>query len=53
VVLEATHAGPFAGLPATGRTVRLELAILFPWDPASGLFLGERIFVDRRQLEGE
>jgi predicted ester cyclase len=50
VVLEATHQGPFAGLAATGRRVRLELAILFPWDPSSQRFLGEQIFIDRQAL---
>jgi predicted ester cyclase len=50
VVLEATHAGPFAGLQPTGRHVRLELAILFPWDPATQRFLGEQIFIDRTAL---
>lgn len=50
VVLEATHEGPFAGLAPTGRPVRLELAILFPWDPATQLFLGEQIFIDRAAL---
>ena len=50
VVLEATHQGPFAGLAPTGRAVRLELAILFPWDPATELFSGEEIFLDRTQL---
>jgi predicted ester cyclase len=52
VVLEATHAGAFAGLPPTGRHVRLELAILFPWDPASRRFSGEQIFIDRAALAG-
>ena len=52
VVLEATHSGPFAGLPASGRQVRLELAILFPWDPASERFAGEQIFIDREALAG-
>ena len=52
VVLEATHAGPFAGLEPTGRPVRLELAILFPWDPATQRFLGEQIFIDRTALTG-
>ncbi len=47
VVLEATHSGPFAGLAPTGRKVRLELAILFPWDPGASLFAGEQIFIDR------
>ena len=50
VVLEATHAGPFAGLEPSGRTVRLELAILFPWNREAGLFDGEQIFIDREQL---
>jgi predicted ester cyclase len=50
VVLEATHAGRFAGLAPTGRHVRLQLAILFPWDPATRLFRGEQIFIDRTVL---
>ena len=50
VVLEATHQGPFAGFEATGRKVRLELAILFPWDPGTELFGGEQIFIDRAAL---
>ena len=50
VVLEATHLGPFAGLAPSGRRVRLELAILFPWDPASERFAGEQIFIDRTAL---
>ncbi len=53
VVLEATHAGAFAGLGPTGRRVRLELAILFPWDPASRRFGGEQIFIDRAALSGD
>jgi predicted ester cyclase len=52
VVLEATHLGPFAGLEPSGRRVRLELAILFPWDPASERFQGEQIFIDRTALTG-
>ena len=50
VVLEATHAGAFAGLEPTSRQVRLELAILFPWDPASRRFGGEQIFIGRAAL---
>jgi predicted ester cyclase len=50
VVLEATHLGPFAGLAPTGRPVRLELAILFPWDPETQRFSGEQIFIDRAAL---
>jgi len=50
VVLEATHEGPFAGLAPSGRRVRLELAILFPWDPGTARFAGEQIFIDRTAL---
>jgi predicted ester cyclase len=50
VVLEATHAGAFAGLAPTGRRVRIELAILFPWDGATQRFAGEQIFIDRQAL---
>ena len=52
VVLEATHEAPFAGLDASGRKVRLELAILFPWDRTAGLFEGEQIFIDRTAFGG-
>jgi predicted ester cyclase len=52
VVLEATHRGPFAGLAPTGYPVRLELAILFPWDPSTERFAGEQIFLDRAALAG-
>jgi predicted ester cyclase len=50
VVLEATHRAPFAGLAPSRRRVRLELAILFPWDPTTRLFAGEQIFLDRAAL---
>jgi predicted ester cyclase len=50
VVLEATHREPFAGLQPTGRKVRLELAILFPWDPGTERFSGEQIFIDQAAL---
>ena len=53
VVLEATHRGPFAGLQRTGRKVRLELAILFPWDPGTERFSGEQIFIDRAALAAQ
>jgi predicted ester cyclase len=52
VVLEATHEGPFAGLQPAGRRVRLELAILFPWNADAQLFDGEQIFIDRTALTG-
>ena len=50
VVLEATHEGPFAGLEPTGRNARMQLAILFPWNPEAQLFDGEQIFIDQAAL---
>ena len=45
--LTGTNAGPWAGQPPTGLSVELEVLILFPWDPASERFLGERIWFGR------
>jgi len=48
--LTGTNLGPWAGVPASGLPVSLEVLILFPWDPAAGRFLGERIWFDRGAL---
>jgi predicted ester cyclase len=45
--LTATNTGPWAGAPASGLPVDLEVLILFPWDPAARLFTGERIWFDQ------
>ena len=45
--LTGTNLGPWAGVPASGLPVSLEVLILFPWDPVTRLFLGERIWFDR------
>ncbi|HET9519612.1 MAG TPA: ester cyclase [Candidatus Limnocylindrales bacterium] len=45
--LTGTNLGPWAGAPASGMPVALEVLILFPWDPATERFLGERIWFDR------
>ncbi len=50
--LTGTNQGPWAGVPASGLAVALEVLILFPWDPASGRFLGERIWFDRGAIGG-
>jgi predicted ester cyclase len=44
--LTATNLGPWAGVPASGLPLALEVLILFPWDPVTRLFLGERIWFD-------
>jgi predicted ester cyclase len=43
--LTGTNLGPWAGAPPSGLPVDLEVLILFPWGPASGRFLGERIWL--------
>ena len=48
--LTGTNLGPWAGAPASGLPVALEVLILFPWDPATQRFLGERIWFDRGAL---
>ena len=48
--LSGTNQGPWAGAPASGLPVRLEVLILFPWDPVTRLFTGERIWFDRGHL---
>jgi len=45
--LTGTNQGPWAGTPASGLRVALEVIIFFPWDPTTERFLGERIWFDR------
>jgi predicted ester cyclase len=50
--LTGTNTGPWAGAAATGLPVALQVIILFPWDPATERFSGERIWFDRGSLPG-
>ena len=50
--LTGTNLRPWAGTPASGLPVSLEVLILFPWDPRSRLFRGERIWFDRGAITG-
>jgi predicted ester cyclase len=45
--LTGTNLGPWAGIPPSGLPIRLQVLILFPWDPAAERFTGERIWFDR------
>jgi hypothetical protein len=45
--LTGTNQGPWGGAPASGLPVSLQVLILFPWDPATERFTGERIWFDR------
>jgi predicted ester cyclase len=48
--LTGTNRGPWAGLPSSGMSVALEVLILFPWDPDTERFTGERIWFDRGSM---
>ena len=50
--LTGTNLGPWAGAPASGLPVSLEVLILFPWDPSTERFRGERIWFDRGAIAG-
>jgi hypothetical protein len=50
--LTGTNLGPWAGAAATGLPIALQVLILFPWDPATERFTGERIWFDRGALAG-
>ena len=41
-----THRGDWLDLRASGRAVRFDVIIFFPWDEPAGKFRGERVFVD-------
>jgi steroid delta-isomerase-like uncharacterized protein len=48
--LTGTNQGSWAGVPASGLAVALEVIIFFPWDPDLERFGGERIWFDRSGL---
>ena len=50
--LTGTNRGPWAGVPASGMAVSLEVLIYFPWDPVAERFTGERVWFDRGAVPG-
>ena len=48
--LTGTNLGPWAGVEPSGLPVALEVLILFPWNPVTERFDGERIWFDRGAL---
>ena len=48
--LTGTNEGHWAGAPPSGLPVSLQVLILFPWDPVTERFSGERIWFDRGVL---
>jgi predicted ester cyclase len=49
--LTGTNRGPWAGVPASGLPVSLQVLILFPWDSVTERFGGERIWFDQGAIQ--
>lgn len=45
--VSGTHVAAFAGWPASGERVEFTVVIVFPWDPESRRFRGERVVATR------
>jgi predicted ester cyclase len=52
VEISGTHQALFGGVPATGKSVKFQVIIMFPWNPNAQLFGGERVWFDRSALQG-
>lgn len=48
--MTGTHQGMWAGLEGTGKPVKLQVIIHFPWDPDAQKFAGENVYFDRASL---
>jgi predicted ester cyclase len=51
--MTGTHRGKWRELEPTGKAVRARIQILFPWDPVSRKFTGEKIYFDEAELSGQ
>ncbi len=45
-----THRGPWSGMMPTGKPVKFQVLIYFPWNPAAEKFAGEKVYFDRSAL---
>jgi len=48
--MTGTHLGPWAGLEATGRSVKVKIVIYFPWNKAAQKFDGEKVYFDMAEM---
>ena len=48
--MTGTHQGEWAGMPPSGKSVRMQIIIHFPWNAAAGKFSGENVYFDRSTL---
>ena len=49
-LVSATHTGSWIGYEPSGHHIEMRVAILFPWDRARHLFLGERIHLESDEM---
>lgn len=50
--VSGTHRGEWLGVPASGQKLAWKVAIFFPWDPATHLFKGEKVYTAGLPLPG-
>ncbi len=48
-----THRGPWSGMMPTGKPVKFQVLIYFPWNPAAEKFAGEKVYFDRSALSSQ
>lgn len=48
--MTGTHQGEWAGITPSGKSVRMQIIIHFPWNAAAGKFSGENVYFDRSTL---
>ena len=48
--MTGTHQGEWAGIAPSGKPVRMQIIIHFPWNAAVGKFGGENVYFDRSTL---
>ncbi|HEX2913678.1 MAG TPA: ester cyclase [Chloroflexia bacterium] len=45
-----THKGKWAGVEPTGKPVKFQVVIYFPWNPLAEKFGGEKVWVDQSSI---
>jgi predicted ester cyclase len=51
--MTGTHQGVWAGIAPSGKAVRTQIIIHFPWNREAHLFDGEKIYFDRAALQDQ